>query len=127
MSDSRMCECAKDGSGIHSCALPSSGFTPYSHPGAGTDQYMCPFCVTPWKCNGPHIPDDDLDSFNDAMLQSFKDGRASARTHSHSATDLALRELHYRYQPYLHKTPLCHGCGARWPCPEGRILWEVEA
>jgi hypothetical protein len=18
--------------------------------------YMCPNCVTPWKCNGPHIP-----------------------------------------------------------------------
>ena len=22
---------------------------PYSH------EYMCPNCVTPWKCNGPHI------------------------------------------------------------------------
>lgn len=21
------------------------------------DEYMCPNCVTPWKCNGPHIPD----------------------------------------------------------------------
>jgi hypothetical protein len=21
---------------------------------------MCPNCVTPWKCNGPHIPEDDL-------------------------------------------------------------------
>ncbi len=20
-------------------------------------EYMCPNCVTPWKCNGPHIPD----------------------------------------------------------------------
>lgn len=20
------------------------------------DEYMCPNCVTPWKCNGPHIP-----------------------------------------------------------------------
>ena len=26
--------------------------------------YMCPFCVSPWKCNGPHIGPDDLDSFN---------------------------------------------------------------
>lgn len=25
--------------------------------GAGDDEYMCPNCVTPWKCNGPHIPD----------------------------------------------------------------------
>jgi hypothetical protein len=22
---------------------------------------MCPNCVTPWKCNGPHIPEDPLD------------------------------------------------------------------
>lgn len=21
--------------------------------------YMCPNCVTPWKCNGPHIPGSD--------------------------------------------------------------------
>lgn len=19
--------------------------------------YMCPNCVTPWKCNGPHVPE----------------------------------------------------------------------
>lgn len=25
-----------------------------------TDEYMCPFCVTPWKCNGPHIDESDL-------------------------------------------------------------------
>jgi hypothetical protein len=25
--------------------------------------YMCPFCVTPWKCNGPHIDVDDLPAF----------------------------------------------------------------
>lgn len=28
----------------------SLGFT-----GIGTAEYMCPNCVTPWKCNGPHI------------------------------------------------------------------------
>ena len=22
-----------------------------------TDEYMCPNCVTPWKCNGPHVPE----------------------------------------------------------------------
>ena len=27
--------------------------------------YMCPFCVTPWKCNGPHIDHSDLESFQD--------------------------------------------------------------
>jgi len=21
------------------------------------NDYMCPNCVTPWKCNGPHIPE----------------------------------------------------------------------
>lgn len=23
------------------------------------DEYMCPNCVTPWKCNGPHIPESE--------------------------------------------------------------------
>jgi len=22
------------------------------------DEYMCPNCVTPWRCNGPHIPEE---------------------------------------------------------------------
>ena len=22
-------------------------------------EYLCPNCVTPWKCNGPHIPESD--------------------------------------------------------------------
>jgi hypothetical protein len=25
--------------------------------------YMCPFCVTPWKCNGPHIEPHDEPEF----------------------------------------------------------------
>lgn len=22
-------------------------------------EYLCPNCVSPWKCNGPHIEEDD--------------------------------------------------------------------
>lgn len=29
----------------------------------GTTDYMCPFCVTPWKCNGPHIDEGDMENF----------------------------------------------------------------
>ena len=29
-----------------------------------SEDYMCPFCVTPWKCNGPHIDEYELDNFN---------------------------------------------------------------
>lgn len=29
------------------------------------EDYMCPFCVTPWKCNGPHIEPEDMANFND--------------------------------------------------------------
>lgn len=25
--------------------------------GGESPDYMCPNCVTPWKCNGPHIPE----------------------------------------------------------------------
>ena len=34
-------------------ALPAF---PTYHAGEGED-YMCPNCVTPWKCNGPHEPE----------------------------------------------------------------------
>lgn len=29
----------------------------------GTTDYMCPFCVSPWKCNGPHIDEGDMENF----------------------------------------------------------------
>lgn len=38
----------------------------------GTTDYMCPFCVTPWKCNGPHIDEEDMENF----LLYMKDGHA---------------------------------------------------
>ena len=27
------------------------------HVRVGLPDYMCPNCLTPWKCNGPHIPE----------------------------------------------------------------------
>ena len=36
----------------HAAALADLGFLEI-----GTEDYMCPNCVTPWKCNGPHIAD----------------------------------------------------------------------
>lgn len=30
------------------------------YPVFADDEYMCPNCVTPWKCNGPHIPDPNV-------------------------------------------------------------------
>lgn len=32
---------------------------------AMSEDYMCPLCVTPWKCNGPHIEPEDMANFND--------------------------------------------------------------
>jgi hypothetical protein len=29
-----------------------------------TDEYLCPNCLTPWKCNGPHIPEPSVDRAN---------------------------------------------------------------
>ena len=31
------------------------------------DGYMCPNCVTPWKCNGPHIPEPASEPQGDAI------------------------------------------------------------
>lgn len=50
----------------------------------GDPDYMCPNCVTPWKCNGPHIPevphaedeDDKPDiGFSDEPNEVYDDGR----------------------------------------------------
>jgi hypothetical protein len=47
------------------------------------EEYMCPFCVTPWKCNGPHIDEYELDNFNlyveDAIAAA---GRTSTLSHT---------------------------------------------
>lgn len=32
------------------------------------DEYLCPNCQTPWKCNGPHIPDPDRDPALDEFI-----------------------------------------------------------
>lgn len=55
-----------------------SGFVPYSHEGIGTEDYMCPFCVTPWKCNGPHVEWDDLDNYNGALEDAYAQGLSDA-------------------------------------------------
>ncbi len=39
-----------------------------------TDDYMCPFCVTPWKCNGPHIEPEDMAEFEAYSLSQYNLG-----------------------------------------------------
>ena len=34
-------------------AVEGLGASPFYGP--GDDEYMCENCVTPWKCNGPHV------------------------------------------------------------------------
>ena len=38
------------------------------------DEYMCPFCVTPWKCNGPHIEPEDMAEFEAYSLSQYNLG-----------------------------------------------------
>jgi hypothetical protein len=33
------------------------------------EEYMCPNCVTPWKCNGPHIPQDQSGETQDVSAE----------------------------------------------------------
>lgn len=42
----------------------------------GMEDYMCPFCVTPWKCNGPHIQEEDLQEFQYYVYQKMEEARA---------------------------------------------------
>ena len=30
-------------------------------------KYLCPFCVSSWDCDGPHIPEEDLLSFYERL------------------------------------------------------------
>lgn len=40
-------------------------------------EYLCPNCQTPWKCNGPHIPDPDYDDSRDVFgAHALQDVRA---------------------------------------------------
>ena len=39
-----------------------------------SDEYMCPFCVTPWKCNGPHIEPEDMAEFEAYSLSQYNLG-----------------------------------------------------
>ena len=43
--------------GIHSVARNITDMLADDDP----EDAMCPNCVTPWKCNGPHDPDDEPD------------------------------------------------------------------
>lgn len=58
---------------------------------------MCPNCVTPWKCNGPHLSDEtvaarragppvapDLDAL-EAALRALDEEAKSARRLSHTS------------------------------------------
>lgn len=40
-----------------------------------TAEYMCPFCVTPWKCNGPHIDEQDLANYESASAETYESGQ----------------------------------------------------
>jgi hypothetical protein len=32
-----------------------------------SDKYLCPFCVSSWDCDGPHIKEEDINSFNERV------------------------------------------------------------
>ena len=55
-----------------------------------SDLDLCPNCVTPWKCNGPHVPTirlgrlDDADSWEDRMATAAR-ARARARLDAEAA------------------------------------------
>jgi hypothetical protein len=36
-------------------------------------KYLCPFCVSSWDCDGPHIKEEDLDSFYERVAYIRED------------------------------------------------------
>lgn len=46
----------------HLGSQPRKAATMGTYDPLGID-WMCPFCVTPWKCNGPHFGPEDMPNF----------------------------------------------------------------
>jgi hypothetical protein len=38
-----------------------------------SDKYLCPFCVSTWDCDGPHIKEEDINSFNERVYYMRED------------------------------------------------------
>lgn len=38
-----------------------------------SERYLCPFCVSSWDCDGPHIEEKDLDSYYERLDYMRKD------------------------------------------------------
>jgi len=57
-----------------------------------TDDYMCPFCVKPWKCNGPHIEPEDMAEFEAYRRSQYDLGFRAALDAAETAVAEALKE-----------------------------------
>jgi hypothetical protein len=66
--------CGGYGDGPESCTCSRDepvGINQGSH---GHPDQMCPNCVTPWKCNGPHIPQSGSESRAEIAPTAGRDG-----------------------------------------------------
>ena len=52
-------------------------------------EYLCPNCVTPWKCNGPHIPEPAQRDERSLCLAAWK----NSEHYQHAYPDSIKREL----------------------------------
>ena len=63
------------------------------------DDYMCPNCNTPWKCNGPHIPPGYEDSREAGS--TYKGAREIEAAQDSRGEDYILRQLGF-YELEVH-------------------------
>ena len=52
-----------------------------------SDEYMCPFCVKPGKCNGPHIESEDMANFESYARSQYNLGFRNALAAALGAVD----------------------------------------
>lgn len=75
-----------------------------------SDEYMCPFCVTPWKCNGPHIEPEDMAEFEAYSLSQYNLG-------FRDGLDAALEAVAASWKGWCDDPTICtdyeHVCGER--------------
>lgn len=88
---------------------------------------MCPNCLTPWKCNGPHLSAETPAGRRSGQVQAVIERQADRRAMARAIAAPLHEAKHLAMSKYLRETGIvpellpCDECGeplAPWPEPQ---------